>query len=138
MDILTPYTISAMVLNVIASLIGAVLLGPPGPLVGTLMANLLITAWAYPMLLHKHFGIDSSALARAGLGNMIWGLPFVTVVWMVSHSHKIGWFHLILETALFGVVGLALWWTFGLREPERIFWRSRLAGILKTPARVAK
>ena len=128
---LAPYATAFTLVNVTISIVGAILLGLIGPLLGTLVAFVTINMWALPRVLNRLFGLSPWQLWRAALAPLVWGVPYVTLTYVVARSHSLqGWFGLILEMMMAGMVGLALWWTFSLSRSDRAIWLARVRSAL--------
>jgi O-antigen/teichoic acid export membrane protein len=126
-----PYEVAFTIVNVTISVFGTFTFGLIGPLVGTLIAFLVVNAWALPKVLKQVFGMSPSILWRTALVPLPWGLTYAAMLWLLSRTHAPwGWLGLGLEMGFAGLGGLALWWTLNLNQDDRIQWRCRFRAVL--------
>jgi O-antigen/teichoic acid export membrane protein len=122
-----PYAIAGAALNLLVSIVGVLRFGLVGPLAGTLAGFVLVQSWAMTRVLGQLFGMKGSGLWRAALMPFIWGVPLVAGLWYIGHRHvPNGWLMLLGEMAAAGLLGLALWWVFGLPAERRSMWWGRV------------
>ena len=114
--------------NLVVGIAGTVTLGAIGPLLGTLVAYSSINLWAVPRVSKRLFGTSTASLWRAAFEPLRWALPFIAFVWWVARSHvPSGWFMLLAEMSLCGLLGLLLWWIFDLTPAGRKEWVGRMS-----------
>lgn len=116
----------AAAINLGISIVLAKLIGPVGPLIGTMVALLGINLWYYPVLLQSLFGISPRSLLGAAIKPLLWGIPYAGLVWgMVGLTRPTG---LVTIFAFIGVAAL-LFLGFSyfaiLSADERELWRGR-------------
>src|SRR5258708_7888703 len=95
--------------NVVASVLLTKPLGPVGPLVGTFIGFTAVTAWYFPVQLHRTFGIGLPKLVWAVSKPVILGLPFGIALWLFERNYRpYGWFALSGEMLLSALLYLGL------------------------------
>lgn len=125
------YAITFTVLNLCVSLVATYFWGLTGPLVGTLAAYLLVTAWALPMVLKRTFSWSPRALWARAAGPFWWAVPYGAMLYLVTRQRPPqNWFPLFAEAGLALFTSLALWWFAGLRTAERDALKARLRKAL--------
>lgn len=127
---LLPVQVSSTVLNVIVSILATKYVGMEGPLIGTLAGFTLISSWGFTTLLSREMGVSARELWRAALTQFCWGLPYLSLLWLFSHSVQRFPLLPLSATAFLAVLsGLAMWWTFGVTPTARTAWRNRVSLI---------
>jgi O-antigen/teichoic acid export membrane protein len=122
-----PTAIISSVLNLSISLIFTPLIGITAPLIGTLVSFIIVSTWAYLVLLNQIFGISIKELLQALSKPFTVGIPYACLVWWIARSHKPwGWIGLGAEMTLAGLCYLLLAWFLMLKESDREEWANRL------------
>ncbi len=125
-----PFAVAFAVINVGISIAGTIAFGMAGPLLGTLVAFLSVSAWGLPYVLSKVFGASPLTLWASALAPLRLGLPYAALVWLIAHLHTpLGWAGLVVEMGLATSGALALWW-LGLSRGIRLQWRERIRNVL--------
>ncbi|UCF41209.1 MAG: lipopolysaccharide biosynthesis protein [Gemmatimonadota bacterium] len=129
---LVPVSVVATAINLGLSLALTPRYGVAGPLLGTMCATLLTAAWYVPVLLHRTFGIALGVLARHVATPLLWGVPYVVVLWQLAHRRPaIGWATLAIEMAAGALAYLAVWWMLMLTVEQRAVHIARLRSVLR-------
>jgi hypothetical protein len=127
-----PGTVASAIVNIVVSILGTILLGPPGPLVGTLTALILVNSWYLPMLLKRLFQVPIGSLCKAVVFPAMMGFPYALTVRWFAHAHPTqGWMALSLEMAGSALIYLALAWLAILNSQQRSLWISRFQMFLR-------
>jgi O-antigen/teichoic acid export membrane protein len=114
-------------LNVAASVLLARAFGPIGPLLGTTVATLAVSAWYLPWQLRRVFGTSLPSLLNAVVAPVAWGVPYAVALRWGALSHRpAGWVGLGAEMALAAFVFLVFGAFVVLRPADRALWRARL------------
>jgi O-antigen/teichoic acid export membrane protein len=122
-------------INVSASLVLTWRFGLIGPLLGTLIGFISVSAWHLPRLLHKVFGTSQRQLARAVLFPVLLGIPYAGALWWISRTlPPTGWFALGGQMAVAALAYLAVWWVTMMDPREREQVERRVAGMIGRPA----
>jgi O-antigen/teichoic acid export membrane protein len=130
-----PGTVASAIINIVVSILGTILLGPPGPLVGTLTALVVVNSWYFPMLLKRLFQVPIRPLCIAVAVPALMGLPYAFVVRWLAHAHPAqGWILLGLEMAGSVLVYLALAWVAIFSSHQRSLWIFRFEMFLRLRA----
>ena len=117
---LVPVTIVSTVINLALSIALIPRYGVAGPLLGTLVAVSLTSAWYVPLLLKRDFDLRLGALLRATLIPIAWGVVFFPVAWRLAHSRaSLGWAALALEMSAAVTAYLLVWWLAMLTPGQR-------------------
>jgi O-antigen/teichoic acid export membrane protein len=128
-----PYAIAGTLLNISVSIAGAVLLGPVGPLLGTLASLTLVNSWGIPRVLSSAFGISPRKLYTEAFGPLLWCGPYLALVWYIaSVMAPTSYVGAVSGMALSALGGLAIWWVLGLSADSRLRWRDRIRLILNS------
>jgi O-antigen/teichoic acid export membrane protein len=132
-----PGVVASAVVNIVVSVLATVLLGPPGPLVGTLTALATINSWFFPRLLKQLFQVPLRPLLMAILVPALIGIPYALGVRWFAQTHPApGWVGLSLEMACSALVYLALAWLAVFNANERAVWMWRFRLFLKPRAAI--
>ncbi len=127
-----PGVVAATLVNIIASVVGTLAIGLPGPLLGTLLSFIVVYSWFYPLLLHRHFQVPVGKLLWAIATPVMIGLPYSFLIWWLARTHPPrGWVTLALELACSTLVYLILAWTAIFRSGERREWIGRMRLLLR-------
>lgn len=127
-----PGTVAFAIVNIVVSILGTILLGPPGPLVGTLAALILVNSWYLPMLLKRLFQVPIRSLCMAVAVPAMMGLPYAFAVrWFAQGHPPQGWMALSLEMACSALAYLALAWAAIFNSQQRSLWIFRLQMFLQ-------
>ena len=124
-------SVLASVVNLAASLLLTPWLGMAGPLLGTTFAFVAVVGWWLPRALQRDFGTSPTALARAVLPSLAFGLPYAAGLVRLARWHPPrSWFELSALMSLSALAVLALGFASRLRDPEqRALWHVRLRGL---------
>jgi len=124
--------------NLVASILLTKPLGPVGPLIGTFIGFTAVTAWYFPVQLHRTFGIAIPKLLQAVGRPVVLGVPYVIALWLFERSYRPqGWFALAGEMLLAGLLYLAMAWWLVLGAEERDLWRIRIKLFRLRPSAAA-
>ena len=105
-------------------------LGIVGPLLGSTVAVLAVSAWALPWLLRHTLGTAPKLLARAALRPLVWALPYTAALWWLARHHRpLGWLGLAAEMSAAGAGFLALSAFVIFDRADRDRWRGRLRDL---------
>ncbi len=128
---LVPMYLASTAINVVGSLGFTFLLGPVGPLLGTLASFLAVTLWLLPRHLHATFGVPSRALYGAMGGPLAWGLLHMLGLHLLSRVVPVhGWGGLVGMMSLGGVTSLGGAFLFVFNPEDRARWLGRLRGLV--------
>ena len=129
---IVPVTLAAMVINLALSIALTPRYGVAGPLLGTVFA-VAVTGWYLPVLLKRDFGLRPSALIRATLIPIGWGVVFFLVAWRLAHSRaSLGWAQLALEMSAAVIAYLLVWWLAMLTPGQRRMNLDRMRALFTT------
>ena len=133
---LLPLSIATAVVNVGVSIGTTAGLGwIEGPLVGTFAAQVLVSAWAYPLLMRRHFGFSIRQLAGGLATPLASVLAMGIVAWILGRWYPpSGWWSLALMMAGTGIVVSIVMWFGVLSAGERSAWRARMAALRRRGA----
>src|SRR5438552_4459866 len=127
-----PGTIASAVVNIVVSILATILLGPPGPLLGTLTALATINSWFFPMLLKRLFQVPLWPLFRAIASPVMIGVPYALGIRWFAHAHPSqGWILLALDMAASALLYLTIAWLAIFKAEERAVWSLRLRMLLR-------
>jgi hypothetical protein len=116
--------------NLPASLLLTHFLGIVGPLLGTTVSYLTVSAWYLPRALQQTFGTSAVALAKAAVLPALWGTFYAAVLWWLARRHQpYGWLGLAVEMSLAALLSLAVSARWFLTPEERTLWLARLRGL---------
>jgi len=115
------------VVNLLASVVLSRALGPVGPLLGTTVATLAVSAWYLPWQLSRVFGTPVSGLLKAVVVPLAWGLPYSYGLRLLALAYPPrGWVGLVAMMGLAAVAFLAFGVFVVLGPDDRALWRARL------------
>jgi len=127
---LLPVQVSSTVLNAAVSILATKYIGLTGPLIGTAVGFTLISSWGFTRILSREMGVSPQRLWRAAATQLCWGLPYLGLLWLLSHSVQRFAFLPLSAIAFLAVLcGLAMWWSFGVTPTARIAWRNRVSFV---------
>ncbi len=122
---------AAAVLNLVASIALTATLGLIGPLLGTTIAILTVTAWTSPLRLRQDFGTSIPALVRAVLVPVALGVPYAFALRWASRAYPPqGWVTLAAMMGCSALAFLLLAGRFLLSPADRHLWLDRLGKVL--------
>ena len=122
-------------MNLAISLGGTATLGPPGPLLGTVVSSALVSWWWILLFLRRHFRLSRAELLGAALRPVVVAVPYGLGLALLAEAipaYGPGWPGWAKWAALAGWLGgaavgsLALGWAFGLPADDRREWAGRL------------
>ncbi len=130
--VLTPTLWTQALVNVGASLAGTRLLGPPGPIAGTLVSFLVVSLWSYPRLLTVHFGLPVRAILARVFGPLVVaGLTLGLAAALPARPDPQSWAGLIAAGTTVSVLyGVLLFFTM-FNRAERAQHTQRMAKLWK-------
>lgn len=118
--------------NFVASVLLTKPLGAVGPLVGTFIGFMSVTAWVFPLHLRRTFGFSVRKLFAAVVKPVALGVPYVVGLWLFERLHAPdNWFELGGEMLVSALLYLALAWLLVLTPDDREMWRARI-GLLRS------
>jgi O-antigen/teichoic acid export membrane protein len=124
--LLAPALVNAAI-NLAASIAGAWLLGPAGPLLGTFVSYTGVTLWWMALLLRREFGTPLRRLTVAVARPVLLALPCVLALRAVAEAAPpTGWLSLAVAGAGSALGYLALSWFLVLSREERRQWLDRV------------
>jgi O-antigen/teichoic acid export membrane protein len=127
-----PGTAASTAVNITASVVGTMWLGPPGPLLGTLTAIVLVNSWYLPLLLKRLLQVPLRPLIQAIAVPVVIGIPYSLVVWWYAHAHPPqGWMDLALKMTGSALLYLAVAWVAIFTADERAVWIFRIRLLLR-------
>jgi O-antigen/teichoic acid export membrane protein len=125
------------IFNFGASVLLTRIVGAVGPLIGTFIGFIAVTAWFIPWQLHKTFGVSARQLVAAVAKPVALGIPYVIALWLFERRYApSSWFELCGEMLAAALVYLALAWWLVLTDRDRKTWWIR-TGLLVGSRRVA-
>jgi O-antigen/teichoic acid export membrane protein len=132
---LVPMYLLSTAINVAGSIGFTYLLGPVGPLLGTLGAFLTVTLWRLPGHLRDTFGVSTRALYHAMLVPLAWGLVHMLGLHLLTRVVPVhGWPALVAMMSFGGLTSLAGAVLFIFTPADRARWLGRLRGVLRVRA----
>jgi O-antigen/teichoic acid export membrane protein len=132
---LVPMYLLSTAINVAGSIGFTYLLGPVGPLLGTLSAFLTVTLWRLPGHLRDTFGVSRRALYHAMLVPLAWGLLHMLALHLLTRVVPVrGWAALVAMMTFGGVTSLGGAFLFIFGPEDRARWLVRLRGVLRVRA----
>jgi len=127
-----PGTLASAAVNITVSILATILLGPPGPLVGTLTALATVNSWFFPRLLKRLFQVPLRPLLMAIVFPVLIGIPYAFGVRWFAQAHPApGWITLSLEMAGSALIYLGLAWLAVFNANERAVWMWRFRLFLQ-------
>ena len=132
---LVPMYLASTTVNVAGSIGFTYLLGPVGPLVGTLASFLTVTLWRLPGHLHATFGVSARSLYNAMAVPLVWGMLHMLGLHLLSRAVPVhGWAGLVAMMSLGGVTSLGGAFLFIFGPEDRARWLGRLRGLVRVRA----
>jgi O-antigen/teichoic acid export membrane protein len=105
--------------------------GMLGPVAGTTVALLSVSAWMLPRLLHRTFGVPLGELARAIAYPALLGLPYAAIIGILAYRYTAArWTDLLAEMVVAGLLYLLAAYNLILNAGERRMWGNRLRLVL--------
>ncbi len=136
-----PVAITSASVNLVASIVATVLIGLPGPVLGTTVAYICVHSWWHPLLLSKIFGIHPKQLLVTLSKPALIGIPYGLAVWSWTHQFhhepwawkelRLGWIGLGAELSAIALIYLGLAWLLVLNAEERKFWFGQIKMRIK-------
>jgi O-antigen/teichoic acid export membrane protein len=128
---LVPVNIVATSINLAVSVIFTLKLGLVGPLLGTLSATLLTSAWYVPVLLRRTFAVPLADIGRAIVTPVAWGVPYALAVWWIAaNTPGIGWIGLAGQMGAAVALYMSVAWMMVLDASERAVYAGRIRTLL--------
>ncbi|MCM2277969.1 MAG: hypothetical protein NDJ89_07810 [Oligoflexia bacterium] len=127
---LIPTWIAWAVLNLGASVLFTKTAGIIGPLLGTLVSYVVVSAWRTPLLLRKVFGTPLKPLLSALLYPMALAIPYAALLILAARSYAPGWW-VIAEIPLWATAFVGSAWVLLPRGAIKDAWRTRLRDSLR-------
>jgi O-antigen/teichoic acid export membrane protein len=123
------------IINVACSVGFTFAFGMVGPLLGTTVAFLAVSAWFIPRLMTVMFGTSSIQLATAVGVPALLAIPCGALTWWVSRAYgPSGWFGIAYHMAAAATIYLALSWLLVLDRGERSDLMARFRTVLRADA----
>jgi O-antigen/teichoic acid export membrane protein len=114
-------------INVVLSILLTLKLGIIGPVLGTTVGFLSVSAWYLPRLLTRLFDTKSHDLYKAAGWPMASAVPFTFAVWWMSRMFPVGgWIDMAAEMSIAALGYLIVWWLVGLSAGEKDLWLQRV------------
>lgn len=133
---LVPLQLIGAAINLAVSVTATVIIGTPGPLLGTFAMYVGYTGWKLPLLLRREFAVPLRPLVNAVARPLAFGIPYaVALMWMAQTITLSTWLHLAAAMTLAALLFLVIAWTMALNAAERFVWRARLAFLGGFPGR---
>jgi O-antigen/teichoic acid export membrane protein len=134
---LAPGTAASAAVNIMVSILGTLLVGAPGPLIGTLSGMVFVNSWYFPMLLKRLLDVPLRPLVQTLVIPIAMGVPYGVTIWWVAHTYPPhGWLDLAVKMSSSALLYLAVAWLAIFSSDERAVWRLRLRLLLcPQPAR---
>ncbi len=128
--LVAPVSVLSAVVNVAVSVLATYALGIVGPLVGTLVAVLVVQGTWMPHLLRVHFGILPRNLYSAMANPWIVTAPIVGLAWWLVRAYPAmqpsNWIELSIAVGSLAALLLAIQWRFCLGAEHRHLWKRRI------------
>jgi len=125
-----PVSVASAIVNVLVSIPATYFLGLVGPLIGTLLALLLVQGTRYPALLKAHFGISRRAIFAALANPWLVSGPVIVAAWWAVRSYPTlqpgSWLELTVAVALMSTILSVLQWRLCFDIQCRQLWKQRL------------
>ncbi len=133
-----PYAIGSTILNLTASVVATWLVGPAGPLLGTLVGFVTVYSWAVPKLLRDLFHIRPVDLWLSALRPLRFHAPYLALVWWIAEALRPSTYPaLLLHLSLSTGFGLLIWWILELDASSREQWKARFRAVFSRRAALA-
>jgi O-antigen/teichoic acid export membrane protein len=131
--LLLPLMTSGVVLNVAVSVGATFLLGPVGPVLGTLLMY-LYNAWRFPPLLRAAFGVPLRPLLQPIGWVLLLAVPYAALCLPCAQAMaERKWLHLGAHALLAAAAFAGAAWLVVFSRQERNQWRSRLSSLFPDP-----
>jgi O-antigen/teichoic acid export membrane protein len=129
---MVPITVIGAVVNLTASIILTMEIGPKGPLLGTMLGFVGLSLWYLPLALRKVFGTSIRSLFVAAARPLMWGFPYSALLyaWARGHTPR-GWIGLAFEMGVAALVFLGLAYRAVLAPEDRDAWTNRIRGAIR-------
>ena len=115
-----PMTTIQSVLNLAFSVAFTFAFGLVGPVLGTTVAFLAVSAWYLPRVMTELFGTSGWELMSALMLPTFIAIPYVVIVWSVARNYEAtGWLGVAYQMTLAATVYLGLSWLLVFRRNER-------------------
>ncbi len=135
-SVIAPVSVASAIVNVIVSIPATYFLGLAGPLIGTLVALLLVQGTRYPALLNTHFGISRLAIFAALANPWLVSSPVIVAAWWGVHRYpKLqpeSWLELAAAVGLMSISLSLLQWRLCFDGECRQLWKRRLLSFTGT------
>jgi O-antigen/teichoic acid export membrane protein len=130
---LVPLQLIGAAINLACSVAATILVGAPGPLLGTLVMYVGYTGWKLPLLLRSHFGTPLQSLAIAVMGPIALGVPYAIALHVAEQRLSMdSWLALGTAAGASALAFLIIAWAAVLSGTERARWRERAAAVFAT------
>jgi O-antigen/teichoic acid export membrane protein len=130
-EAIIPVTAVACVANVVTSVAGTLLLGAPGPALGTSIAMLVIVVPWEISLLRQHFSVSWPGLVLAIVRPVALAIPYLlTCHWIGEKWPPTTWHTLALYAAASSGGWILIAWFTVFDKDTRGSWRARVARLL--------
>ena len=127
-----PVSIATVAVNLVASIVFVRVYGIVGPLLGTLLSFVLVSSWAFPLLMRRSFDLSIGRLAGALAWPVVLGLPVMGVSgWVSTQPFFHTWEGWLVGTSTTAAIYLLMAWLFLLDAQDRLTWRSRVRAALE-------
>lgn len=128
---LVPVSVAIVIVNLSASVILARTYGVVGPLLGTLVSQLLVSSWCFPLLLRGTFGIQLVPLGAALGRPLALGIPVTGLAWWMAGQPVFQtWLGCLVGTSSIAAGYVTLTWLLVMSAEERLAWIGRVRDAL--------
>jgi O-antigen/teichoic acid export membrane protein len=130
-ETILPVTAIAGIVNLLLSVAGTLLLGAPGPALGTAVATAAVVIPWEVHLMQRHFGVPVRALSLAIAKPLALGFPYILLChWLAARWLPESWSAVAcFAAASAGSWAILAWWTVFDADTRRV-WRNRLNRLL--------
>ncbi|HEV2169429.1 MAG TPA: polysaccharide biosynthesis C-terminal domain-containing protein, partial [Candidatus Binatus sp.] len=133
--ILTRAVIGQAIVNVACSIGFTLAFGIIGPLLGTTVSFLAVSAWFLPRAMAVRFGTNPADLLSAVGIPAFLAMPFAALTWWFSRTYgATDWIGIAWQMAAAGAIYLSLSWLFVFRRDERADLLSRFRMAVRAVA----